>query len=468
MPNAIEYLAEQVKELDKIIIEKGYEDYEVQRLLKEWLVEVIFSYNINNDILGGRTLDEYVNSYLDALRKLENITIFQIEDVLKDPTNYFYKEIHFQNSSEEKYIVPYKLKKENDHFVLEEQGDYWLSTSGVFNFDTKKIGLLMSKNVVKTFHHELTHVIQMSSSFNYPCIFPFSFKMKTMLEEGEAEYNRKIISESILDQGIFWDEAEVQVLNYELYFQIYTLLMLAISNQNRFKWLNNEIDLINLSKERKESFANLFAIISLLLAKSDPDIKENNIESHIRMCYMDCQAKLDEYNENLETSKSIETRIVNAQKEIQHLQNLLNDTNLLKEAYIERVSEVKQEIMQEENIELRMALLKELEEETIVEFKSALEREKLEKERNLAYNQNLLTSHSFLEESEIETYQFGKLISTFMHNYVEQKISISELFRLLVEKIEELLLETDTIDLNKKLDFVRSLKELLNKQTPSL
>lgn len=269
MPEYIEIYLQCNKELDRICIKKHFEK-KVQNLLKNWLKELIFSYKKENNFLEDLSLEEYVMNYFYYLKNLESINIFEIEDVLNNMDNYFYKEIFKPQKKEDYYFAPFHMRKENDEYVLDNQGDYILTTVGVALNENRCIQLINVKNMPLYFHHELTHIGQfLCNKYQYPAIFSYAKEIQTMFLEADAYFQEKVF---LGESFVFledWNEQSIKLKKSAFYCQLYILIFLFVPEKIWIKWKSEGINLNLVPDKFRFVYSEFFTIITLLIAKSN-------------------------------------------------------------------------------------------------------------------------------------------------------------------------------------------------------
>lgn len=305
----IEVYLQYNKELDKICIEKHF-DEKTQNLLKNWLKELIFSYKKENNFLESLSLEKYVYNYFCYLKSIENIIIFEIEDVLNNVHNYFYREIFKPQKKEDYYFAPYHMRKEINKYILDSHGDYVLTTIGVSFEKNRSIQLINAKSITINFHHELTHIGQfLKNKYHYPSIFPYSKEIQTMFLEAEAYLQEKIfLGESIVLLED-WNEQKIKTKRSSFYCQLYILIFLFIPEEIRMKWKNEGINLNLVADKFLLIYSEFFAIITILIAKSNCiGRKEDNlfetINKYSNFCYLTCNKIEEKTKEKYEDYQS--------------------------------------------------------------------------------------------------------------------------------------------------------------------
>lgn len=68
-------------ELDKLCKEKNFNNISTI-ILKEWYSYILSFYESSADILNHSNIEEYIKYNFEKLKKIENIKIFEIEELL--------------------------------------------------------------------------------------------------------------------------------------------------------------------------------------------------------------------------------------------------------------------------------------------------------------------------------------------------------------------------------------------------
>lgn len=451
-------------ELEKICDEKNCSDYQ-KRILKEYLKKLIVSYEPELNILEHTPLEEYIKNCIENIRKVKKINVFTINEILTDKENYFYKKIKLTKDMNAGFH--YNFKKSNGSYILDEGGEYSLTSVGVCDFGKLEVQLIKKENMLETFHHELRHINQATQGKNiiyYPSIYPYFYEFSIMLIEGEAEYHRRLFTKDIMPLNYKHEEKNFRV-NYELYYQLYMLLMFVLPKELKEKIDNGSFELTGISSEQLDFLSEIFAIITLLLAKGTERSAGNTINEAMKSCYYDCMQMLVINNDTLKTKKRRANQIQEDYEKYQKIMAILKDEEKLKKNYEKVYETSKMKIMQKKSKEEREALLKELEQKgTIKQFESFLNSQKESFKESIIFHQNLDELDETLSKREIIMYKFGGKLATEMKKLTSQKILVEDLYQLLVTKVETYVFNQEG-DRTDQINFINQLKHLEEKKS---
>ena len=282
-----------ILQLKQICFQKNFKQ-EIFEILKDWLCKLTLFYNAELDILNKKSLKEYINDYLKSLEKVESITIYNLEDILKDKDNYFYSRILKMSYSTDKNKIKYRFKKEDNNYVIDSKGDYYLAAVGACFSLENRIELINDKEIIENIHHELTHIKQDLFGYFYPSFFPFSFNIRKMLREGNATFHEKIYYGDINPKVYKWHYLNIQNNQYEYYYQLYMLLMLILPKKLTNSWEKGEFNITLLDNNQIDRFTFIFALITILLNDSTNEV----LEESVNYSYNYCQNKLNKTSDN--------------------------------------------------------------------------------------------------------------------------------------------------------------------------
>lgn len=372
---------------------------EIEEFLCGWISSIISYYEPSHDLLDRMPLEEYIKTRFHLLEQVKTLIIYSIHEMLKNKDSYLYK-YYIRKLPEnfcEKKSLSFLLKRENEQFFLDNQGDYYLNSIGVCNDKLKYIEIIEDKRVLYSFQHELEHIEQ---GFVYPKSFPFFDEMLIFLGEGAAEYQKALLLPSL--PAYFLDEYLVSNYSYSVYYELYVLLMFVLPKQMRKKW-SSTIDIgkhvceqekffsslfypIADEEDKRTYFSKIFALVTLLVARC----KENNRDDIF-------------------------------------LNTLQNSSNYCV-SRIEEVQEIKK------NLQSRFK--KSMSEEEMKSLKEDLEEAKVW----IAY------------------YQFGENLNVWIKQLFYQKSSTEDLFALLLDEIKGNLVTNPSIYGTEQLNYLSSLE----------
>lgn len=367
-------------------------------LIRRWFAKIFAVYDCNNNFIEKEAFEVYIDSYLAALEKVVAINLYTLEEILKSAHNYFYEDITIIPQSE-KVDNKNRIKKEGDKYYLHPDGEYYLPNLGICDSTNSAIVIIEDVNELENFHHELTHIVQGEKKYKYPIYFPFANGMNHLIREGNAQYNQRILSgkQSLNKEKL----NEENVLNQNAIYLLYVLLMISFPEDFRKKWVEGDFDTSLLPNNMQLDYADLFAIISILTY---------NI-------YINDSRELDEvdfykseYNARKEIIENNYLEALNKLKEeVKYLNKLLEDENR------------KNTILGKEKIKYLSDKIADIE----------------EKQKEIGDN----------KKKEIIQLEFGKNIANLTESYIKQNLTITELLRLLITKVQKLLVENNKISI---------------------
>ncbi len=422
-------------QLEQICQEKQYNQV-IKNMLKKWYLWIFTSYNPDLNLINYASLDNYLENQLSDLRKLRKFVIYDIEEILKDSTNPFHWYIKPLAKNENfKYL--FLCEKKGDIFYLKKDGNFFLSSYGLTSFEKLSIALVNYENNYKTFHHELRHINQGTNKYFYPSIYPFFEEVQKMCQEGEAVFHRRLIDGNIKQKKNDWTEEEIREYSYDLFYQMYMLLLFSLPEKFQLKWEKGIFDVSDIPKEKYNFFIVIFSILTILTAKTEEKNTNEKIIGTANFCYQNCLRKWIKCSEKIAEEKKNENQKKLYEKAIQENKYILLHTELLEKKYMQDI---------EKNIEKI----------TMDDFKKSLE------DWNYYYSYRKKYFEKKQEEKEIENlrekYKFGINISVSIKNFIEENLTITELFQLVVSEIENYLQEIKVRHLEDKLLFIKDLK----------
>lgn len=451
MPNSINNIYENYKkELEQIIKNKHLE--KIQELLNFWLAELCYWYNEERDLLNHQSLDEYIKSYFQALKNVNNVQSFQIEEILVDRENYFYKLIDNPVYDFTKFTSPFRFKKVDGEYIIDENGDYFLNTAGCCDRNAKDIKLVSRRKdeTALDFHHELTHSRQELQKFIYHSIFPYASLITKTLIEGEAVYHEYLLGRTI-KFGYNWDEENINVLSYDNFLQLYIILMLILPDSFKNKWENGKFDVALIPQENFELYVDVFALITYLSIWANGKYQENITNVSINNCYNDCRIHLEIINSQNNINYQKEEIRKDLKKRQVYLESILLNRELLEQEYQKEYSEISKEYEELETEEERKEFSKYLEQCTLEAYRKEREEELRAIEKQLRKEEQMMIEkqHEIILQGNYSTlnlkpklhYEFGLMLSTKLKELINDRKSISDAFHDLLEKSIYLLLQ---------------------------
>lgn len=415
-----------INELEKICEEKQFNE-KIKNMLVRWFYWIFNSYNSTLNILDYDSLKEYIEKQLKDLKKVQKFNIYTIEEILKDSKN------HFNNfikplPEKETFRYLFLLKKEKNSFQIAEDGNFFISCYGLTNFENLSMELIEHENIHKTFHHELRHINQGTIKYQYPSIYPFFSEIIKMCQEGEAVFHRRLIDGNIFLQKGDWNEEDIKEYPYDLFYQIYIILMFLLPTEMRKEWENEKFNISYISGDKQDFFVNIFALVTILVAKTNSKNTKDHIEASINLCYQDCVRIIDKAKQN-EENQQIYTNA------LQENNNILSNLNLLKEEY--------KKFSREHNDKMSLETFKQSLEDWSIYYQ---------------YKQDYYKKKEYLEENKYQLYLFGINLSTALKSLLEQNLSVTDVFQIFVKEAENYLQKTNAPYLEDKLLFISTLK----------
>ncbi len=461
MPDYINFYLKYKNEFEEICKEKNL-NKKGEELLQQWFF-MLFLYTPNMDLVNHASLEEYIEKYLQSLRNMNNLSIYTLEEVLNDESNILHiiKQVP-KTHGNAKYA--WRLKKENGKYILDDNGEFYLEASGICGIEDHNIALIDDNETINSLQHELTHINQGENKYDYPSKLPFFYDIKKMLREAEANSSERIMNGDVFFAFYDWNEYNIQSYSYHFYYQIYIMLMFILPKEMKKDWEEGNFNVTHIPEQQKDFFSNLFAIITILVAKSNLENTDEVFEESINICYQDCLPKLVQADNDFIKARQDELKIEEqiALCRIQEIEIILNNPNLFKEEYLKKIEAIKKEILELEDVTEveREELLNELKNEgTSEEYASSLRKEIDENEEHIKNYQEKRKPENLLNEEDYKNYCFRKFgidLTIAMKQLLEQKFTIAELFQMLVKKVENYLIEME--GKNEKLAFIELLK----------
>lgn len=455
------------REVDSICESKNW-NKKIQVTLRNWLLSVLTFYHPNSDILEHRSLEKYIKENLDKLKQVEDLKILKLENIIENPNCTLYKCIQKIPSNtvggEEEHLL-----KQGDFFKIDDKGEYYLSATGVC-IGNKRIELEDRLGIECSLQHELQHINQ---GYIYPSEFPFAKDMMKCFHEGDAEYYHYLLREAPPILPSYIEDS------YEVYYLVYTLLMLAIPKEMRLLWDKTSIEYnsnmflkifkaISTSFENRKNFSYLFALATMMVASCNAENTKEIFEASIKTSLNWCSKKVEKWNIVIE-------EVINKKKKenLEYQQNticLINDLaeklknpNQVEKDYLEEVNLAK-EWLEGQPKEEQEKYIYELELFTLEKFESQLEEQlqQMKAEVQNRQNKEKTSLQDVLESKDYckyNYYQFGIELNENMKNLLKQELTFLELFEKFVEAIENYLIENKVERLEEKLTFIERVKK---------
>lgn len=455
------------EELKQIMKEKNWNDDITVNTLISWLLHFFHFYDASSNILDNFSLDDYLKNSFEKLRQTESLKIINFAEIINNPNCMLYSHIkRIPDNIINK--VENRLSKKEENYFLAQNGEYYLTAYGV-NRGGSKIELVNRKELEYTLQHELQHINQ---GFAYPSEFPFTNDMLNMLHEGEAEYHANLINYSESDLLICSENL------YHIYYLTYTLLMMVIPKEMRNTWnktnqYNNTylfpevFKYISNTPESRNQFSDIFALVTIIVASCNSENTKEIFSKSIDKSMNRCSKKIEAWDKIVYLEIEADRKnIIKSQnqnyKVVQESMELLENPDLLKERYLEIINEEKEYIAIQSK-ELQNELLAELELFTLERFKN----QKMEDIKN--GEENIKKCQMKREKSPQEIlgdidyqayqyYQFGMSLNQKIQILLNQKLSFTELFEQLLQKVSNYLIESKDYKVGEKIAFIDRIK----------
>lgn len=465
MPESID-IEKFVIELNEICNEKKWNNF-VREILQKWFMHILIGYDEKNNILDHFCLREYIENNFEKLRQIESLNVVNLEEILNNPNSLFYKYI----TKIPDYVknVENRIAKRNERFVLDNLGEYYLEACGQC-IGNRKIELVNERNIEYTFEHELQHINQ---NYYYPSEFPFAREMIKMLHEGDAEYHSVL-----LGQGFPIIPENIED-SYEVYYLLYTLLMIAVPKEMRHFWSKTKCDsnrdslfkifgFISDNPETRNNFAQIFALVTLMVASCNSENTRDVYEISINKSSNRCLKKVEKWNQMIQEIKEKDKkdnfeRMQEYAFLVKELTKTIQSPYLLKKEYLTEMNTAK-EWIEEQPKEEQEKYMQEMRTFTIEKYKESKMEEAKELQEAILKVQNKkeLNLKEILEEKEYQQYnyyRFGIKLNENMKNLLKQELSFLELFEKFVEAIENYLIQNKGEGLEEKLAFIERVKK---------
>ncbi len=426
MPDYTESL-QQFVELERICVEKNWDNKTI-KVLRQWFLFILKFYKPNTNILYHFSVNEYIKYNFEKLKQSKDIKILELKEILVNPQCSLYKCIQKIpiNTNE----LTTRFSKKEKSFILDENGEYYLSASGVCHCG-ETIELIDEPGLAHVLQHELQHINQ---NYVYPSEFPFANDMLQMLNEGESEYHYHL-----LDMVLNFFPIE-EKNSYYIYYLVYTLLMLVLPKEICDSW-NKVHDMysnpyifsdifkdITHVEENRNNFSNIFSLATLIVASCNSEHTQEIFNTSIETCIKRCSKKVERWDQTIQfvleedrknNLKGLQSHIEAVNKRI----NILQQPNLLQEKYLEIVSDEKEFIANEPK-EIQEKLFSELKLFTIEKFKFILKEDIKEGEKSIQKYQNKKdqTPQEILGEEDYKRYHYYRFGMELSH--IKPRINI--------------------------------------------
>ncbi len=442
------------KELKSIINDKKY-NQRIQDLLINWLLIIIEFYNPNKDILEHTLVEEFIENNLECIRNLDYLKVYTLDEILCDPTNFFYNQIikveHSQISAKN-----LRLKKEEEKYVRDPEGEYTLYSAGVCTKEILNkplrincgIELLNIEGDVQNLQHELQHSKQQFFGFTYSSKYPFAFEIRLMLTEGDAIYSGNLIDDWN-ERNSFIDYENIQIA-YNLYYQLYILLMLTLPKNVRDTWKKSDLFFDKIPEKQQEFFIELMALITVILAKNNSKYTDKDIKDSINLCHQEfSEEKLNIFIN--ERKKENEERKYRYLKEIQKLNEILENPKEFEKSYLEYKEKV-------ENYYYNLSPDKQKKIKKEIEKKLNMTKEeyKFDLESSIEVLKKEICESKAISNEEYLRYQYSIKLPLAMEKIFNQNLTITALVQIAISKVKEFLISINDADLLEKLIIIES------------
>jgi len=276
----------------------------------------------------GKTKEEYIKSYLDAIRKTNKVHVFQVEDfnTETDGISCFIGAIREIENGEFDIV--------DGRYIPSKSGNFCCTLGAYTDTVNKNVYFLAESDPIfrnTSVHHELTHIQEGQASFWMPATIPFAKEFRTMCYEGRASLNESFLHQSYSDCtwcDVVKNSKEVfkfysSESPYSLYELLYTYFVIIFGYDAMEELAKNDDFDANMLTFLKSKFPNipvyeLYAHITYILScfhTFNPTIIKNIINLYKVDCYRDvthtkhlCSKKQKELNE-IKNSKKVGDKI---------------------------------------------------------------------------------------------------------------------------------------------------------------
>lgn len=299
---------ENYEELKKNCQDKSWSQ-EVIELVEAWYQWVSSRYMKEKDVLYAKTNKKYLKELLSSLKNVGEIRIISIEDYLNseecDPKKVIKQKIKGV------YSDGVCFKKVKERWVQDEEGEYIVTLKGFMDSESKTITCfqLGFSEMIETFHHELRHIYQSLTKYNYPNDLPFWKQSDLMLKEGDALYQTFLMFQEFFITYPPYSLPDGEIDINTLYYLCYYLIMLTIPYKAREIWFSEGFYKMccSLKEEELEEFTYHYVYILVTLMKKNKstttEICDSLIYTLSEYCYQEILfPKIEEIAKlNLET-----------------------------------------------------------------------------------------------------------------------------------------------------------------------
>jgi len=208
---------------------------EVETLLKEWFSRVSSRYVPNKNLLFSMSNPNYFDELFYSLENVSSVRILSAEEFLNSKEAYAEKLKKSLKTT--KNCEGIRFQKVGEQLIQDSTGPYLFTVKGCMNFETKVITLFLDfPNMIETFHHELRHIFESLTRFDYPDDLPFSKIGDLMVKEGDAIYHTFLMFQEYMIFHPYSCSIDESVDKNLLYYLGYYLIMATIPLEERQIW----------------------------------------------------------------------------------------------------------------------------------------------------------------------------------------------------------------------------------------
>lgn len=392
----------------------------IKSLVFAWLKQ-LQTYDPQKNLLERTSKEKYKSKCLYALLKLNDLRILSIADIIAptdEITRYFHDQII---RSDSEGVQPFRFKKENNKYVVDSKGSYYLSVSACYN--SKENNIYLVENALKSlcfdFHPELFHSIQMQRGFYHIDSFlPLAKEFNLLLSEGEADYNVNLI-----DPQKNLAQNAIGSYTYNVYEFLFRAIMSKIPVKFRSIWLYKNLEefIFFYPENELKSLAELFAITIYILSKVEKYSFDQIWEQTVQFQQV-TQSLLTETHKQLQNVQPKEEELAYARQKIMELKNILEKKDELQQSF----QTYRQSIACGAKVfpeSIKQLCIREIQKVTLEEYKQKVVREIQTHQQLLtAYHKNQGIKKSMIKEQKY--YQWCSKIAFYLQNYLEQRPSV--------------------------------------------
>lgn len=311
-------------DLNKVLTENSFGDNEKKLILH--CFDILLSH------FGNQT-----HKLLEYIENIKKLTSFKIvidvneDEYLKSRVRVLNSmEIEIKEQTPEYFSGCIFLKKEEEKYVLDQNGEYLLNTLGYCDSEEKSIAIFdLPESNVKTFIHEYEHTTQ--KGFKISSMYFASAELEFILREGDAMDLplNALKKDEKLRKAILKNE-----ISYFKEFHLFNNLKMLLGQQFIENWKSNsDIDFMeqirNIFKEKfnENILQEIMSIIFLL--KNANDINNNDVQSMLD----NFKSGIKTFTENIETinceNAEFDIEIDQLNKELGKEENKLNNDNFI-------------------------------------------------------------------------------------------------------------------------------------------